>query len=188
MLLWSRGVLFAMALFLPAVSGAQITADSIAQSAAADSGQTFERYQDYGKRLAITLGLMTPAQLARIFEGVVTVQVPETLNELLGLSPISYGLNEINLTEEGKAELDKVAEYLNQNKSAKILIEGHTQFDGGSISEHRANRAKAYLEQLGISPDRIEAVGLNNTDPIVQSPDHNVTEVNRRIEIHAIEE
>ena len=192
MLSLSRGALFAIVLLLPAVSGAQIaadliTADSITQHAAADSGGTFEQYEGYGKRLAKTLGVMTPEQLARIFEGVVTVQVPETLNEQLGLNPITYGLNEIDLTEEGMAELDKVAEYLNLNSSARILIEGHTQFDGGSISEDRANAAKAYLEQLGISPDRIEAVGLNNTDPLVESPDRTVTQVNRRIEIHTID-
>ncbi len=166
------------------------TADRIEAEIAQDSGRPAADYSDYARRLAKTLTNLSPEVLDRVLRehaGVVTVQDPETLNEQLGLNPIAYGLNDIDLTPEGMAELDKVAEYLNLNPGAKILIEGHTQYDGGSISEDRANVAKAYLEQLGISPDRIEAVGLNNTDPLVQSGDHSATQINRRIEIHAID-
>lgn len=145
------------------ISHGQITAEMIALRCAADSGRPSENYQDYGTKLAQTLGLLSPAQLARVFEKSTSVVVPDTLNELLGLDDIGFGTFSSDLSAEATSELNKIAEYLAQNPDVDIEIAGFTQidFDGAdALSQGRADNAMNYLLSLGISADRVTATGL----------------------------
>lgn len=164
----------------------QIDAASIASHCAADSGNPRSGYVEYGEKLARTLGLLTPQQLARVFGRNTTVIVPQTLNEQLGLDSINYDFASSDLTPDSLMELDKVVEYLTFNNQAKISIGGHAQYQYGGaqvLSEQRANAARDYLISQGVPEDRIEAIGYGGSEQIIPGGRDDGTEANRRIEI-----
>lgn len=163
-----------------------ISAETIALNIARDSGNPASDYLEYGANLARTLRLLSPAQLARVFEGNTTVKIPETLNELLEMEAVNFTGGSAELSPASLLELDKVFEYLSLNTGAKITVEGHAWYDNDSsqgLSEMRALAAKNYLLSKGISASRIETIGYGASRPLVNSPDRDKTTANRRIEI-----
>ncbi len=89
--------------------------------------------------------------------------------------------------------LDRIAEFLKQNPSIRLRIHGHT--DIGSLedpkhnqrlSEDRAINVRQYLIRKGISPDRLEAVGHGNTQPIADNSTPEGRALNRRVEFEVI--
>lgn len=169
---------------------AQIDGESIATAIALDSGNPREQYLEYGYNLAKTLKLLTPPQLARVFGEGTTVNLPDTLNELLEMGDVTFEGGSAVLSPSATQELDKVAEFLAINNTAKITIEGHAWYQNDraqGISEERAVAAMTYLVQMGISEDRIETIGYGGTRPLVTDPDRDKTTANRRIEIRVNE-
>ena len=74
-----------------------------------------------------------------------------------------------------------------EDHDVSIVLEGHSDTRGGddynhTISLERANWVKARLVELGVSPDRIETVGLGATRPL-RSDDADAPSVNRRVEV-----
>ena len=72
------------------------------------------------------------------------------------LEPIYFDFDKSNLTPDAKAILDKNAEWLSKNPTAKIRIEGNCDERGTNeynmaLGERRANSAKQYLVNLGSS-------------------------------------
>ncbi|OYT68226.1 MAG: hypothetical protein CFK48_12330, partial [Armatimonadetes bacterium CP1_7O] len=79
------------------------------------------------------------------------------------------------------------------NPSIRLRIHGHT--DIGSVenpkhnqrlSEERAINVRQYLIRKGISPDRLEAVGHGNTQPIADNSTPEGRALNRRVEFEVI--
>mgnify|MGYP001803604067 CR=1 FL=1 len=170
---------------------AQLDTKSISAAITADSGNPAEDYEAYATILAATLRLLSPQQLARVFGEGTRVAVPETLNQSLEMGDVNFAGGSPRLSSEARVELDKVAEFLALNPNTRILIEGHTQFDGDrsqSLSEERASSAANYLGSLRISLDRMETAGFGGTRPLVDNPDRGRSAANRRIEIRVIEE
>lgn len=74
-----------------------------------------------------------------------------------------------------------------EDHDVSIVLEGHSDTMGGddynhTISLERASWVKARLVELGVSPDRIETVGLGATRPL-RSDDPDAPSVNRRVEV-----
>ena len=187
-------VYFILALLIftaPTICYSQITGELIAKHCAMDAGATAGQYEKYGNDLAKTLSLLSPAQLKRVFGFETTVEVPETLNQQLGLGDINFEKGSPVLTTDALEELDKVAEFLSLNTDAEIIIEGHVQYEyGGSqeLSEGRAAAARDYLISTGVSPDRIGSLGRGASQQLVNGDKSTPgTEINRRIEIRVIE-
>lgn len=114
---------------------------------------------------------------------------PSELSAALDLSPIVFASSSSELTDAGRAELDKVVEYLQEN-SLEIEIAGHTDTTGDEspnqqLSQERADSVRAYLIDRGIEATSLTAIGYGESDPLV-SPE--VTEddkaTNRRIEFN----
>lgn len=188
----SIGVLILGLLICPfATARGQINEETIAAAIARDSGNPKENYLEYGAKLATTLKLLSPQQLARVFGNNTSVVVPETLNQLLEMGDINFDGGSATLSPEALGELDKVAEFLAFNPHARISIEGHARYKNQraqSLSEERALSAANYLVSLGISADRMVTEGYGATRPLIEDEDPSKTEVNRRIEIRVIEE
>jgi outer membrane protein OmpA-like peptidoglycan-associated protein len=96
-------------------------------------------------------------------------------------SDVFFDLNSVVLKPGGYAELDRVANVLNQYPQTMIRVEGHTDQTGSEqynlqLSERRANAVKNALTQKGIDPGRITAVGMGECCPV--SSDH---AANRRV-------
>jgi len=179
-----------LAAFFQGHASAQINGESIATYISQDSGNPREQYLEYGYRLATTLKLLTPQQLARVFGKATNIQVPETLNQLLEMGDVNFEGGSASLSPDALSELDKVAEYLAFSPKAKISVEGHAWYHDNraqSLSEERALAAMNYLTSLGISADRIETAGYGADRPLVEGV-RSETTANRRIEIRVLED
>jgi len=96
-------------------------------------------------------------------------------------------------------KLDEVAATMNANSDiASVTIVGYTDRIGSKaynqkLSEERANSVKAYLQDKGVSANRLTAVGKGEADPVVECKDEKkrpalikCLEPNRRVEIEPV--
>lgn len=86
-------------------------------------------------------------------------------------SDVFFDVNSAIIKPGGVAELDRVANVLNQYPQTMIRVEGHTDQTGSEqhnlqLSERRANAVKNVLTQKGIDPGRISAVGMGECCPV----------------------
>jgi outer membrane protein OmpA-like peptidoglycan-associated protein len=92
------------------------------------------------------------------------------------------------LTDESKAELQKVLAELKQRPIPDIAVIGHTDTVGDReandrLSAQRAERVKGFLVDIGIAAGRIQVAGRGERELLVPT-DENVDEPkNRRVEI-----
>ena len=84
--------------------------------------------------------------------------------------------------------LDKLAAYLQQNPSARAIIEGHTDNVGSdstnyALSERRAVAVATALQVRGIGAERLEIIGLGESYPVATNNTSAGREENRRVEV-----
>ena len=87
------------------------------------------------------------------------------------LANVFFDLNKSTLREESKVELNQFANYLNENKSLKIELGGHTDSRGNAAENMKlsADRAKAvqdYLISKGVLSERLSSKGYGSSQPI----------------------
>lgn len=98
-------------------------------------------------------------------------------------SEVFFDFDSVVLKPGGYDELRRVADVLNKYPETTITVEGHTDTKGTeaynqALSEKRAQTVKVALIQLGVAPNRIQAVGYGKSRP-VSSDDA----ANRRVNI-----
>jgi outer membrane protein OmpA-like peptidoglycan-associated protein len=112
------------------------------------------------------------------------------LDELQSKSSHSYAVyfpyRSPELSDESKTLLDAVAQFLKENSGQKITVEVHTDNLGDAafnqeISQKRAEGVKNYLLFNGIAPDRIEARGMGDSQPIAENSSASGRAKNRRV-------
>lgn len=89
---------------------------------------------------------------------------------------IYFDFDRYNLKPEAKKTLDGIGEWLKNNASYRVLIEGHCDERGTNeynlaLGERRANSAKTYLIGLGIAEKRISTISYGEEKP--QCTEHN---------------
>jgi len=87
---------------------------------------------------------------------------------------VYFETNATILQAISSVELDALVGYLKNTLNAHILIEGHTDNTGSAaqnnlLSLQRANAIGDYLQQKGITPNRIQRKGLGATMPIADN-------------------
>jgi peptidoglycan-associated lipoprotein len=92
------------------------------------------------------------------------------------LQTIYFDFDKYNLKPPAIKKLDKTADWLSKNPSVRIRIEGHCDERGTNeynlaLGDRRANSAKKYLVNLGISPERISTISYGEERPV--DPGHN---------------
>ena len=86
-----------------------------------------------------------------------------------------------------------MADLLAKNKWVKkVRVEGHTDAQGDDaynldLSQRRAARVMRYLEESGISSDRMTSEGFGETKPIATNRTNNGRGKNRRVEFIIID-
>jgi len=105
-----------------------------------------------------------------------------TLGDILFL-PDSY-----ELSSTSTYLINDIATHLNVYSLTKALILGHTDNTGSlaynlSLSQKRAEAVRDRLVQLGISPDRILAIGYGSDRPITDNSTEIGKSQNRRVEV-----
>lgn len=121
---------------------------------------------------------------------------PEAVSsESLARNPFARGkiiiyflYNSNELSPEGLAVLDRIAEFLKANPRLKAEIRGYTDSVGAvnynvSVSAFRANSIKSYLAGKGVNASNLVALGLGPKNPIASNDTLEGREQNRRVEI-----
>ena len=83
---------------------------------------------------------------------------------------VYYPYDSYNLNDEARNALKKNADWMKENPTARIQIEGHCDERGTveynmALGDRRANAAKAYLSRLGVSGSRIETISYGKERP-----------------------
>lgn len=99
-------------------------------------------------------------------------------------SPILLGLSH--------AALRELAQLLQVNPDVRILVKAHTDNRGDPdklqmLSDGRARAVADYLTQQGVATDRIEAVGMADTEPVSTNRTNSGRAQNRRVEVMVVQ-
>jgi OmpA-OmpF porin, OOP family len=100
---------------------------------------------------------------------------------------VTFQANSANLTAEGRATLDGVADTLKDQEDLKVEIAGHTDAIGSEayntlLSQQRAEAVRAYLAEKGVDEDRMSAVGYGELEPVDSNETDEGRKANRRVE------
>jgi outer membrane protein OmpA-like peptidoglycan-associated protein len=100
----------------------------------------------------------------------------------------NYNLGIVTLTAEQKSALDDYVGIMTENPSFKLDITGHTCDLGTDelnmrIGQERADLAKDYMVEKGISPSRIRTFSKGETEPLFPNNNEVNRKKNRRLEI-----
>lgn len=104
------------------------------------------------------------------------------------LGAIHFATDKAELTPEAQATLQRAAEYMKQNPSAHMRIEGFTDSRGTEslnmpLSDRRAMAAGKFLEAQGIDASRLTGQGFAAADPIAPNDTRSGMADNRRVEL-----
>lgn len=107
------------------------------------------------------------------------------------LKNIFFEFNSSELKQTSEFELIKLFEFLNENKTIKIKIIGHTDSIGDDhfnlqLSESRARTVVQFLIQKGINSSRLEYVGMGEKKPLAANDTEIGRQLNRRTEFQII--
>lgn len=108
------------------------------------------------------------------------------------LNNILFESGKTILTAGSYAELDKLIEMLQENKTMKIEISGHTDKTGSeavnfTLSEARAKSVVEYLVTKGIDRSRLTSAGFGSLQPIADNATPAGRTKNRRVEFKITE-
>lgn len=103
------------------------------------------------------------------------------------INNLSYNTNSADLKKESYIILESFIEYLKDNPSINIEIQGHTDNVGDAVSNqalsvNRAYTVKAFIEEKGIDGKRVTAKGYGSTKPIADNTSEEGRVKNRRTE------
>jgi outer membrane protein OmpA-like peptidoglycan-associated protein len=103
------------------------------------------------------------------------------------LKNIYFDFNKTTLKQESFVELDKVVNFLDQNKTVEIEIAGHTDSKGTdeynlNLSQGRSQAVVDYLVSQGIDRQRLTAQGYGESKPIDTNDTDEGRANNRRVE------
>lgn len=137
----------------------------------------------------------TPHYKLRMTPNISPAQPPRHIVKW-GIKNIYFDLGRSNIQPDAAAELDKLAALLKQHPVTKIEIWGYTDSRGSSqynliLSRRRAEAAKNYLVEKGISADRLSVKWYGETHLVNRCADGvNCTEadhqLNRRVEFKVL--
>jgi len=101
---------------------------------------------------------------------------------------IHFKYKSVLLLPSSKRVLNQLVKILKDNPELNVLIEGHVSEDGNpenhdKLSYARAYSVKVYFESKGISPFRLTAVGLGDTQPVAKGNSESDLAKNRRVVI-----
>ena len=100
---------------------------------------------------------------------------------------ILFDTGKATIKPESEPEIDKVAEYMKANPTARFEVQGHTDNQGSDavndpLSQERAEAVVKALEAKGVDPFNLRAVGKGSHEPIADNATDAGRAKNRRVE------
>ena len=113
--------------------------------------------------------------------------VDETYNSL------KFETNKSVILQQSFTSLNKLAELLKSNPTWSILLQGHTDSDGGhtfnmGLSKRRVESVKSYLVKQGVNPGKVQTEFYGQTKPIDTNSTEEGKSRNRRVDIQILEQ
>jgi len=102
-----------------------------------------------------------------------------------GLTTVHFGFDSQLLDGAAKTEIKANSEILKANPTLRVQIEGHCDSRGGiqyniALGEKRAMGVKHYLQDLGISSERIDTISYGKERPLDAAETEEAYAKNRR--------
>lgn len=109
------------------------------------------------------------------------------------MNKIFFETGKADLNTEASTDLNKLINYLNDNPTARLEVQGHTDSTGSAtinnrLSQDRANSVISYLIREGVNNSRLSAKGYGSTQPIDTNDTIEGRANNRRVEIKILDE
>ena len=101
---------------------------------------------------------------------------------------VKFDFDKAKVKEESYADIQNLAEFMNQYPQTSTTVEGHTDSVGTDaynqkLSERRAAAVRNVLvEQYGVGADRVSSVGYGESRPVADNATDAGRAVNRRVE------
>ena len=108
------------------------------------------------------------------------------------LRGVHFDFNKYNIRPGDAAVLDEAADTLKSNPDVKIDVNGYCDAIGGEaynlkLSQKRSDAVAKYLEDKGISADRLTSQGFGKTDFVATNDTAEGRAQNRRVELVPIQ-
>lgn len=119
------------------------------------------------------------------------IYVAEDILELRKLENLIFARGSDRISPSSYQELDELADWLNENPSIIIQLEGHTDFAGNPdanvrLSEARVLAVQEYLIDKKVKKNRIFTKAFGGTQPLTQERTDEAKARNRRVEVRVI--
>ncbi|MCX6306317.1 MAG: OmpA family protein [Bacteroidetes bacterium] len=110
---------------------------------------------------------------------------PIELNKSYRINDIYFPFNSFDLTPESKVVIDQLLDFLNENHTISIQVQGHTDNIGNDasnlkLSENRARSVYTYLIQQGTDETRLTYKGFGKSMPVAPNDTEEGRGKNRR--------
>ncbi|MFL8989179.1 OmpA family protein [Pseudomonas sp. QLc11A] len=107
---------------------------------------------------------------------------------LVTFGDVLFATDKAELKSNGLMNINKLAQYLQENPDRKVIVEGYTDSTGTashnqSLSERRADSVRAALVKMGVDPTRIVAQGYGKEYPVADNSSTSGRAMNRRVEV-----
>ena len=108
----------------------------------------------------------------------------DPLNVIRPFDPVYFGFDQYNINATERAKLVEIAEFLQSNAKARLLIEGYCDWKGTpaynkALGERRATTVKEYLVELGADAQRVETVSIGD-ETAIPNADGSQAKLDRR--------
>jgi len=129
------------------------------------------------------------ATLNELFTNQEAIIIRDKNDAILRLTGLSFDVGSSVIKPQDFGLLTKVQSAINTFPNSKVIIEGHTDSQGGDelnmkLSQERAEAVKTYLlANMDIGSHQMEAIGYGETAPIANNETEQGRSLNRRIDI-----
>ncbi|UVK99741.1 OmpA family protein [Pseudomonas sp. B21-048] len=107
---------------------------------------------------------------------------------LVTFGDVLFATDKADLKSNGLVNINKLAQFLQENPDRKVIVEGYTDSTGSasynqSLSERRATSVQVALVKMGVDPARIVVQGYGKEYPVAENSSISGRAMNRRVEV-----
>jgi len=112
------------------------------------------------------------------------------LDDYLNAESVTFRRGKAEITDASLPLLNLVASVV-RNCNTRLEIAAHTDAEGDAVinqklSQRRADAVRRYLVQTGVEPDRLEARGYGESQPLADNATDEGRRANRRVEFRVL--
>ncbi|MGM9831699.1 MAG: OmpA family protein [Paludibacteraceae bacterium] len=131
------------------------------------------------------------AQVPALDSRMTVVLQPVKKGDVFVVHNLFFATNKTRILKASEPALNELYQYLSQNTEINIRIIGHTDNVGSDaanqrLSEGRAAAVRADLIERGIAPERLQAEGRGESQPVDTNDTEEGRQNNRRVEIEIL--